>query len=85
MNSHYSMVIQWCDVDQAFLVTLPEFTNVKMPCTHGKTYEEAARHGAEVIESLLEIIQEKNRPLPEPRLFHFEDEEIENEVSSSPT
>ena len=85
MNSHYSMIIQWCDVDQAFLVTLPEFTTVMMPCTHGKTYEEAARNGAEVIELLLEDMRASDEPLPEPKLFHFEDEKIANEVFSSPT
>ena len=80
MNLHYSMLIQWSEEDHAFLVTLPEFTNVIMPCTHGKTYEEAARNGAEVIELLVEDYQAEKHPLPEPQLFRFE--EIEKEISS---
>ena len=41
MNCHYSMVMQWSDEDQAFLVSLPEFGPSSQ--THGSTYEEAAR------------------------------------------
>ena len=42
--SRYSMIIQWSDEDQLFLVTIPEFADlVVMPCTHGKTREEATR------------------------------------------
>ena len=33
--------------------------------TSGKTYEEAAKHGQEVIESLIEWYQEQGKPLPE--------------------
>ncbi|WP_242046049.1 MULTISPECIES: hypothetical protein [Calothrix] len=34
--NRYSMIIQWSDEDQLFLVTIPEFTDlVVMPCTHG--------------------------------------------------
>ena len=82
MNSHYCMLIQWSEEDEAFLVTLPEFANVVMPCTHGKTYGEAARNGAEVIELLVEDYQAEKYPLPEPKLFLFE--EIETDLSSSP-
>ncbi|HAN75564.1 MAG TPA: hypothetical protein DCQ51_09030 [Planktothrix sp. UBA8407] len=42
--NQYSMMIQWSDEDQLFLVTIPEFADrVVMPCTHGKTREEAIR------------------------------------------
>ena len=48
--SQYSMVIQWSEEDQLFLVTIPEFRDrVMMPCTHGKTRQEAVRNGEEVI------------------------------------
>ncbi len=31
--SRYSMIVQWSDEDQLFLVTIPEFTDrVVMPC-----------------------------------------------------
>lgn len=69
MNHRYSMVIEWSDEDQRFLVTLPEFADrVMMPCADGKTYEEAARNGHEVIEALLDVLQEDGEPLPQPRV-----------------
>lgn len=53
--SRYSMTIQWSDEDQLFFVTFPEFVGrVVMPCTHGKTREEATQNGEEVIEMYLE-------------------------------
>ncbi|WP_442941168.1 type II toxin-antitoxin system HicB family antitoxin [Nostoc sp.] len=47
------MVIQWPDEDNCYLVHLPEFPWQQFH-THGKIYEEAAKHGQEVIESLIE-------------------------------
>jgi len=53
--NRYSMIVQWSDEDQLFLVTTPEFSElVIMPCTHGKTREEAIYNGKEVIEMYLE-------------------------------
>jgi antitoxin HicB len=63
MNCRYSMLIQWSDVDQAYVVTLPEFPRCR---THGATYEEAARSGQEVLELLAETMVADGRPLPEP-------------------
>lgn len=64
MNYRYSMVIQWSDEDNCYLVHLPEFSWQKYH-THGQTYEEAAKHGQEVIESLIEWYQEQGKALPE--------------------
>jgi len=65
--NQYSMLIQWSEEDQLFLVTIPEFADrVVMPCTHGKTREEATRNGEEVMEMYLEAWQEEGEPLPEP-------------------
>lgn len=36
------------------------------PSTHGHTYEEAAKHGQELLETLIEFYQEDGKPLPEP-------------------
>lgn len=67
--SQYSMIVQWSDEDQLFLVTIPEFSDrVVMPCTHGKTREEAIRHGEEVIEMYLEAWQAEGESIPEPSL-----------------
>lgn len=67
--SQYSMIVQWSEEDQLFLVTIPEFSDrVIMPCTHGKTREEAIRHGEEVVEMYLEAWQEEGESIPEPSL-----------------
>ncbi|BAY43171.1 hypothetical protein SAMD00079811_07500 [Scytonema sp. HK-05] len=65
MNYHYSMLIQWSNEDNCYLVHLPEFPWQQYH-THGKTYEEAAKHGHEIIESLIEWYQEHRKALPEP-------------------
>ncbi len=65
--SRYSMIVQWSDEDQLFLVTIPEFADrVVMPCTHGKTRESAIHHGEEVIEIYLEGWQAEGESIPEP-------------------
>ena len=62
----YSMVIQWSDEDEVYIVSLPEFGGCK---THGATYQEAVKHGKEVIELLVESFEEEGRRLPEPVKF----------------
>ncbi|MBD2445713.1 type II toxin-antitoxin system HicB family antitoxin [Nostoc sp. FACHB-152] len=64
MNYRYSMIIQWSDEDKCYLVHLPEFPWQQYH-THGATYAEAAKHGQEVIESLIEWYQEQGKLLPE--------------------
>jgi predicted RNase H-like HicB family nuclease len=65
--NRYSMVVQWSDEDQLFLVTIPEFADlVIMPCTYGKTREKAIRNGEEVIEMYLEAWQAENEIIPKP-------------------
>jgi antitoxin HicB len=66
MTSRYSMLIQWSDEDQVYVVTLPEFDGNK---THGATYEEAARMGCEALESLIDAYRAEGWPLPEPALL----------------
>ncbi|MEH1968959.1 MAG: type II toxin-antitoxin system HicB family antitoxin [Nostoc sp.] len=36
----YTMVIQWSEEDQCYVVLLPEFMHIMQPCTHGETYED---------------------------------------------
>jgi len=65
--NRYSMIIQWSDQDQLFLVTIPEFADlVLMPCTYGKTREEAIHNGEEVIEMYLEAWQAEGEIIPQP-------------------
>ena len=72
MTCRYSMIIQWSDEDEVFVVTLPEFGGCM---THGDSYEEAARQGQDALESLIESYQAEGRPLPAPQLFTFPAEE----------
>lgn len=65
--NRYSMIIQWSDEDQLFLVTIPEFSDrVLMPCTHGKTREDAIRNGEEVIEMYVEAWEANGESIPKP-------------------
>lgn len=64
--SHYSMLIQWSDLDQVYIVSLPEFGGCK---THGETYGEAVKNGVEVLDLLMESCQDDGDPLPEPAKF----------------
>ncbi len=66
---HYSMLIEWSEEDQAFLVTLPEWAQqVYMPATHGDTYDEAVKNGREVLGMLINDAKRNGEPLPPPRI-----------------
>lgn len=65
----YSMLIEWSDEDRLYLVTLPEFVQVIQPVTHGRTYEEAAHKGREVIELLISSATQDGEVLPTPKVF----------------
>lgn len=69
LSFQYSMLIEWSDEDQAYLVMLPEWAErVLMPVTHGSTYTEAARRGQEVLKLLVKSAQEEGKSLPLPHL-----------------
>ncbi|MBD2528383.1 type II toxin-antitoxin system HicB family antitoxin [Nostoc flagelliforme FACHB-838] len=63
----YTIIIQWSEKDQCYVVLLPEFTQIMQPCTHGKTYEEALKNAQEVLEILIESSLANGEPLPEPK------------------
>lgn len=64
MNPRYSIVIQWSDEDQKYVVSLPEFGPYAH--THGETYEEALKNAQEVLELLIEDHQARGATLPTP-------------------
>ncbi len=69
-QTRYSMLIEWSDEDQAYLVTLPEWVDhVLMPVTHGATYDEAAKNGQEALQLLIGSAREEGKLLPPPRTF----------------
>ncbi|MEH1820404.1 MAG: type II toxin-antitoxin system HicB family antitoxin [Nostoc sp.] len=61
----YTIVIQWSDEDECFVVSLPEWGEF---ChTHGETYKEALKNAQEVLEMLIESFLADGEPLPEPK------------------
>lgn len=65
-QAHYSMVIEWSDDDDAFIVTIPELPGAR---AHADNYTAAAEEGQRLIEEWVEIAQEYGWPLPQPRAF----------------
>ena len=65
MKSRYSILIQWSEEDNCYVVSIPEFTDYYQPVTHGDTYEEALKNAQEVLEMMLQ----DNMELPVPNLF----------------
>lgn len=66
----YAMIIEWSDVDQKFIVTVPDLRGC---ITGGDTREEAARNGEEAIASMLAAFADRGVLLPEPRFTALDD------------
>ncbi|HEY8324442.1 MAG TPA: type II toxin-antitoxin system HicB family antitoxin [Ktedonobacterales bacterium] len=64
---HYSIVIQWSNEDEVYVVSLPEWGDLVH--THGDTYAEALQRGQELLELLMQSRREHSEPLPEPQVF----------------
>ena len=56
MKLRYSILIQWSDEDQKYIVSLPEFGLYAH--THGDSYEEATQNAQDVLELLIETYHE---------------------------
>jgi predicted RNase H-like HicB family nuclease len=65
-SRRYTMLIEWSDEDQAYIVTVPELPGCR---THGATYEEAVKQGQDAIESWIEAARAWGDPIPAPRVF----------------
>jgi len=63
---HYSMLIQWSDNNDAYIVTIPELPGCM---THGSTYEEALQQGKDAIETWIEVSGRIGRPIPAPMKY----------------
>jgi predicted RNase H-like HicB family nuclease len=67
---HYSVVIEWSDQDNAYVVTLPEWADrYVMPVGDGTTYEEALASAQNALATFIELARQDGTPLPAPRTF----------------
>jgi predicted RNase H-like HicB family nuclease len=67
MTYRYSILIQWSEEDQLYLVTIPEFEGrVMQPCTSGETYELALANAQDCIEACLDYWNDVGMSLPLP-------------------
>ena len=66
----YAMVIEWSDLDQKFVVTVPDLRGCR---TAGDTREEAAKNGEEAIAAMLATFADSGVPRPEPRFTALDD------------
>lgn len=70
MSMHYTMVIQWSDEDQTFVVLFPDLADqFSMPATDGETYEKAVERGRNALENMLEVLKQEGKPLPPVKAF----------------
>ncbi len=69
MIMKYSILIQWSEEDNAYIASLPEWG--KYARTHGNTYQEALDNAQEVLEELVDIYTQENKPLPSPKLLQI--------------
>lgn len=64
MTIRYEIIIYWSDVDQVFIVEVPELPGCM---ADGATYQEAVANAEVVIQEWLETAQELGRPIPQPK------------------
>lgn len=66
----YSMLIEWSELDHAYIVTLPEWEHAgALAHAHGATYAEAACKGEELIAFLWRAAQSGGDLIPAPNTF----------------
>ena len=69
-SERYSIVIEWSDEDQTYVVILPEWADqYHMPVGDGDTYEEALASARDALETFIQLAREDGKPLPEPRTY----------------
>lgn len=64
MKIRYELIIYWSDIDQTFIVEVPELPGC---AADGETYQEAVQNVEVVIQEWIETARELGRPIPEPK------------------
>lgn len=62
---HYSMLTEWSDEDESYIVTVPEPLGCR---THGDTYEQAVNQGSDAIDSWIDAQVAAGRPVSPPHI-----------------
>lgn len=65
----YTIIVQWSNKDNCYVVFLPDFEDVMQPVTHGESYQEAFQNAQDVLELLVESALDEGKPLPAPKQF----------------
>lgn len=64
MSIKYELVIYWSEIDNYFVVEVPELAG----CTaDGKTYQEAVSNAEVIIQEWIETAQQLGREIPQPK------------------
>ena len=69
MQPKYTVIIQWSEKDQCYVVSLPEWGPYCK--AYGNTYEEAATQATEVLQLLMDKTNDPDPTSPEPKLFEY--------------
>ncbi|HTL90101.1 MAG TPA: type II toxin-antitoxin system HicB family antitoxin [Leptolyngbya sp.] len=64
MKIKYELIIYWSEVDQSFIVEVPELPGC---AADGETYQEAVQNVEAVIQCWITTARELGRPIPEPK------------------
>jgi len=74
----YTVIIQWSDEDNCYVVSFPEWIQKAIAHAHGDTYEEAAKNAREVLELLMKDENGKPVNLPPEKHFHYPGADVVN-------
>lgn len=64
MKIKYELIIYWSEVDQSFIVEVPELPSC---AADGETYQSAVQNVEVVIHEWIETANELGRTIPEPK------------------
>jgi predicted RNase H-like HicB family nuclease len=64
MQIRYQLIIFWSEIDQAFIVEVPELPGCM---ADGETYQEAVQNAEVIIQEWIDTAQALGRSIPEPK------------------
>lgn len=69
-EQHYSLLIEWSEQDQAYVVSFPEWERAGyIVHAHGDTYAQAIEAGQELLDFMVQSAEESGEILPEPKVY----------------